>query len=476
MPAASASGTAPSSERSDLAVDLARFAAGLQAAQLDARVVAAVKTNILDTLACALAGSSAAAIGEVASLVQEWGGAPQAGLLAFGGRYPAHHAAWANAAMAHARDFDDTHDAAILHAGITAVPAALAAAQLRGGLPGDELVASVAAGLEVTCRLGTAIRMDVMRSGFIYTALLGYFGATAAAGRALGLPQAQLRDALGIVYSAVAGNLQVTREASLMKRVLPGMAAQAALVAVQMARKGIHGVQGVFEGDYGFFPLYLRGEAHADAAREDLGRRFELLNLSYKPYASCRNTHSAVDAVLQLRAQAGDGAEVEAVHVGVNQSGYQMVCVPEAVRASPRTVVDAQFSIPYCVAAAWIDGGLRLGHFGPEALQRDEVRALAARVRPHVDEAIERGWGRSITPAHVVLVLRDGRRLEARVDLPRGHPENPMSAAEFAAKAADCASLAVRPLAADTATRLAAAVEGLESLPDVSALVRLLQP
>ena len=97
----------------DLVIELARFAAAIDAARLDPAVVKAVKTNILDTLSCALAGSSAKAIAEVSGLVREWGGAPQADMLVFGGKFPAHHAAWVNSGMSHARDYDDTHAAAI---------------------------------------------------------------------------------------------------------------------------------------------------------------------------------------------------------------------------------------------------------------------------------------------------------------------------------------------------------------------------
>ncbi|MCC6196423.1 MAG: MmgE/PrpD family protein, partial [Burkholderiales bacterium] len=190
----------------DLVVVLARFASTIEAAKLDAVVVKAVKTNIGDTLSCALAGSSAKAIAEVSGLVKAWAGTPQADMFVLGGKYPAHHAAWVNGGMSHARDYDDTHDAAILHAGVSTVPAAIAAGQLRGKLSGADLIAAVAAGLEVTCRLGVAIKVDIIESGFIYTSLLGYFGATAAAGRALGLTPDEMVNAFGIVYSSVAGN------------------------------------------------------------------------------------------------------------------------------------------------------------------------------------------------------------------------------------------------------------------------------
>jgi 2-methylcitrate dehydratase PrpD len=459
----------------DLVLDLARFVANIDTAKLDPSVVEAVKCNILDTLSCALAGSSAKAIAEVSDLVREWGGAPQADMFVFGGKFPAHQAAFVNGGMSHARDFDDTHDGAILHAGVTAVPAAIAACQLRGKVSGADLIAAVAAGLEVTCRLGVAIKVDIIESGFIYTSLLGYFGATAAAGRAFGLTEEEMVNAFGIVYSSVAGNHQVTRDASLMKRLQPGLAAQAAVVAVQLARKGIRGAQGVFDGADGFFRVYLHGRADSDVVRKDLGSRFELMNLSYKPYPCCRDTHAAIDAVLQLRCgPARPATDIESIRVGVTAPGYQMVCVPEQVRLAPRTIVEAQFSIPYTVAAAWIDGKLGMRHFSDEGLKREDILALASRVRPYVDADIERDWSRFVTPARVIVTYRDGQTKELRIDYPKGHPKNAMTQAEFVAKTADCATFAAKPMPADTADRLVATVSTLESLDDMGVLMKVM--
>ncbi|MFZ0717981.1 MmgE/PrpD family protein, partial [Mycobacterium sp.] len=162
----------------DLAFDIARFAVSLRYEDLPSDVVAAVKSNILDTLSCALAGSSAEGIAEVADLVYGWGGTPEASVFVLGGKVPAHHAAWLNSGMAHARDYDDTHDAAILHAGVSTVPAAIAAAQLSGDHSGQDLIVAVAAGLEVMCRLGVAVEVDIIETGFIYSSLLAYFSAT----------------------------------------------------------------------------------------------------------------------------------------------------------------------------------------------------------------------------------------------------------------------------------------------------------
>jgi len=466
--------TAPQSD--DLARALGEFAAGIQADALPDDLLALVKADILDTLACGLAGSSALAVDTIVAMVEEWAGVAQADMFVFGGRYPAHHAALANAAMCHARDYDDTHDAAILHAGVSVVPAAIAAGQL-GSASGADLVAAVAAGLEVICRLGVSIQDDIIETGWIYTSILGYFGATVAAGRAYGLDAAAMTNALGIVYSSVAGNHQVTRDASLMKRLQPALAAQAAVTAVQLSQRGIPGVRNVFEGEDGFFRVYLRNRANPEVVRADLGSRFEALNLSFKPYPCCRDTHAAVDAVLQLRETSGRPAsEVRSIRVGVTAPGYQMVCTPEEVRRRPTNIVQAQFSLPYTVAAAWIDGELGMRHFTNEALDRQDVLELTSRVVPHVSEVIDRDWRRFVTPAEVLVEFTDGTSVQSRVDRPKGHPLNPVTYADIIAKAHDCASFAARPIDGHGVGQLAAMVSHLESVPSIDELVALMCP
>ena len=180
--------------------------------------------------------------------MREWAGSPQADMFIFGGKFPAHHAAFANGGISHARDYDDTHDAAILHAGVSTVPAAIAAGQLRGGISGPDLIAAVAAGLEVDLPARHRRQGRHHRDRFHLHAAARHFGATAAAGRAYGLTDDEMLNAFGIVYCSVAGNHQVTVDASLMKRLQPGLAAQAAVIAVQLAKKGIKGPHNVFEG------------------------------------------------------------------------------------------------------------------------------------------------------------------------------------------------------------------------------------
>jgi 2-methylcitrate dehydratase PrpD len=467
--------TAPTTE--DFAVALARFTCGLSSRNLPADVVQAVKTNVLDTLVCAAAGSSAHSASRARELAVEWGGAPQATILGYGDKVPAHHAAWVNGTMSHARDYDDTHDAAVLHAGVSVVPAALAAAELRGKTPGADFTAGVAAGLETICRLGVATRISIVDSGWIYTPLFGHFAATTAAARVLGLTVDETVNALGISYSQACGNHQVTRDGAHTKSMQPGFAAQAALTSVQLTRKKVRGAQASFDGADGFLRVYLHGQCDGQVLRDRLGERFELLQLSYKPYSCCRLTHTAIDAAITLRAGAGlDAAKIRCIRVGVNHQSYEAVCTPVAVRKAPQTMVQAQFSIPYTVAAASIDGAVGLSTFTEASLVRPDILALAQRVECYVDEDIERQWGRNVTPAQVVVEFEDGSSRSLRVDLPPGHPSRPMSEREQEAKAADCFRAAARPLRDDGPAELRRLVGQLDALDDARLLASVLTP
>jgi 2-methylcitrate dehydratase PrpD len=470
------SATSTPSAQEDFAQVLARVVVGLTLDRLPDSAIAAAKANVFDTLACAAAGSSASALAETHSLAVEWGGAPQASILVFGEKIPAHHAAWVNGTMSHARDYDDTHDAAVLHAGVSVVPAALAAAELAGGVSGADFLCGVAAGLETICRLGVATQISIVESGFIYTPLFGYFAATVAAARVLKLDVPQTVNALGIVYSQVSGNHQVTRDAALTKRMQPGFAAMAALLSVQLTKKGVRGVQQTFDGADGFLRVYLRGKFDRDVLVSGLGERFEFTNLSYKPYPCCRLDHNAIEAALQLRDRVGDLSRIRGIRVGVNRQSYEAVCTPVEMRKAPRTNVQAQFSIPFTVAAAFTDGAVRLSHFTDEGLRRQDILALAQKVEGYVDDEIERQAGRNVTPALLTVEMIDGTVHTLRSDVPLGHPSRPMSEADFDAKAQDCFRTAALPLRDGAPSELRDAVNRLEVLKDVSVLLQALRP
>jgi 2-methylcitrate dehydratase PrpD len=470
-----AAAVGPTQGYGEFAAEYAAFAAALRGEDLPSHVVKAALINLLDTLACAIAGRTAPGVADVAALATEWGGAPQALIWGSTARIPAHHAAWVNGMMAHARDYDDTHDAAVLHAGVSVVPAALAAAELNPRATGADLVAGVAAGLELVCRLGVATTIGIIESGFIYSSLFGYFGAAVAAARVAGLDAATTQNAIGIAFSQAAGTHQVTRDGALMKRMQPGLAAKAGVIAVQLAQRGISGAQNVFDGVDGLFRIYLRDGYDPARLREHLGHRWDFTDLSYKPYPCCRLNHTGIDAALAIAGQPGfEPGAITRITAGVNHQTHQAVCTPPEMRKHPVTVVQAQFSLPFTVAAALIDREVGLRHFTDEGLRRSDILALAARVECSVDDTIERDWSRSVSPT--ALVVEAGNvSFQQRVDLPSGHPQAPMTPQAHRAKLLDCLATGGPSWPGNTADRLTELVANVAALPEARTLALAMQ-
>jgi len=454
---------------SDFAEVFARFSSSLDASALPESVVSAARLNVFDTVACSIAGFRAPGVQEVLDIVRDWGGKPEADVLWTDLRVPAPHAAWINGIMSHACDYDDTHDKAILHGGISVVPAALAAVGVAGRpVSGKEFYAAVIAGLELICRLGVATRIGLIQAGFIYSALFSYFAAAAAAARVLRLSPEETVNAIGIAYSQAGGTHQVTRDGALTKRMQPGFGAGAALTAVAMARKGVRGAQRVFEGQDGLGRIYLQSQLDSAVLREGLGKRWHLEDLAYKPYPSCRMNHCAIDAALDLRAQPGfDWKKVTEIRACINSQGNQAV----GQHRVANTVVQAQFSIRYNVACALVNGRVGLADFTAEALTRADVVGVAARVTPVVDEEIERKWGRNVTPARVEAVI-DGKVFSAQVDEAKGGLKAPMSSHDLRRKLEDC--LTFGGFDAGRASLYETAIARLEDSTDVAADIKRL--
>ncbi len=426
-------------DKPDLARLYVDFSSALQFADLPASAVAAVRLNLYDTFACSLAGPTATGMPELTGIVAGWGGAPEATVLWSDIRVPAPQAAWVNGSLCHARDYDDAHDKAILHAGVSVVPAALAAAEIADRpVSGRDFYAAVAAGLEMICRMGLATRLSLIQTGFLYTSLFGYFAATVAACRVLNLSPADTQNALGIALSQAAGSHQVTRDAAWTKRMGPGFAARGALTAVAMARAGIRGAQRVFDGEDGLNRIYLQSSLDGAAMLEGLGQRWHFEDLSYKPYPCCRFNHTAIDAALRLRALPGfDWRKVTAIRACINSASNQAVGTPLHVRQAPETVVQAQFSICYAIACALVQGEVGLADFSVDALTRPDIRALTATVTPVVDTDIERIWGRNVGPTRIEAVV-DGKTYRVQVDEAKGGPGQPMTAGDLQRKLSDC--------------------------------------
>jgi 2-methylcitrate dehydratase PrpD len=451
--------------------ELVKFASGNRYDSLPPQVVEHARKAVLDTLGVLIAGSTAPGVGPLRNLIHEWGGKAESSILVFGHRVPAPHAVWVNGAMARAQDFDDFHEKAIVHSAASIVPVCLAVAEKKGRVTGKEFISAVVLGMETMIRLGLSLDRSAIVSGISSTYQLGAFACALSAGKLLGLDEKGMSRALGIAYSQAAGNQQCVIEGSMMVHLLQGLSARAGTLSALLGQYGIDGPLDPLQGESGYFSVMHRNLYDPSKITRDLGVNFEMMGASLKYFPCCLCSHAAISAVLDLARRGPiNPREVAEIHVGLNQGSFNIVCHPLERKRNPPAIKDAQFSLPYTVAAALVRGGVFLEDFTEEAIRDREVLSLAGKITPFVDRAIEEEFGRTLGPAAVEVVMRDGARRLGRVDFVKGHPRNPMTLAECEEKFRKCAPFSAVPLKGEKISGLIEGVRTLERLSDVSIL------
>jgi len=223
----------------DAAWPLARHICRTGYADLPVGAVESAGRDILDTFGCMLGGSGSPGIGELFAVISHWGGLPESRVLLRGIRLPAPSAALLNASMGHALDFDDTLDSGgSIHRGVSVLASVFAVCDSLNGVTGRDLLLAVALGLDISCRIALA---STLGRGWHRTAAMGVFGATAAAGKLIGLTPEQMLAAFGIAYSNAAGNRQCILDGALTKRMQAGQAAGAGVFSAVLAQTGFTG-------------------------------------------------------------------------------------------------------------------------------------------------------------------------------------------------------------------------------------------
>ena len=455
-----------------IAVYLAR--AGYNALGDDA--LRATKEHILYTLGTILAGSSAPGIKQaLAGALALSGGANESSVLVTGEKLPAASAALVNATMGHSRELDINDDRIAYKSSITVIPAALALAERVGKVSGKDFITAVCLGVDLGIRLGLATNPKPVHARAI---ALGPFAAAAACGKILGLDEAGMHNALGIAFcrSTVAGNSTVAP--SLTKRLGVGFASQSGVVASLLASVGYPAAGEVLQGAAGFFQTFYQQEGDYTQLLDQLGSRFEIVLVGPKPFPSCRYTHCAVTACLSLlRKRSIEASEIREVRVQIGERDMRSVGgwseEEKKKKRRPEGVVDAQFSIPYTVAATLLSGGLSLEDFTDAKLRSEEILGLAARVKTILTPEFDKG-PMDVKPQVVEIVMGDGTVYAEKVVYPKGNPNNPVTAEEVIGAFRVMASYAAKPLNPGRVDEAISLALRLEEAPDVSVLTKLL--
>jgi 2-methylcitrate dehydratase PrpD len=452
----------------NLSLRLAQFATRRLEAPLPSVTMQAAARVLLDATGVMRAASTLA---EVQPFVTEARDAGHGACCVLGTQVNARAelAALANGAMAHALDYEDTLDSAPLHPNASLIPAVLAVAQSQGSINGRTLLEAVAVGCDVACRLALCLRRPLEEGGWYPPPIVGAWGAVAAAARILNLTPRQLLDAwsLLLLQNSCAGEIKHDRHTAL-RAVREAFPAQIAVQVTRLALAGVRGFDAPLEGQNGFFRLFAQDQYDAEALFHELGQRWHIDTLSFKPWPSCRGTHAAIECALQLR-EAIDGAWLQIRHLRVEGCPvHRMLAEPIERKRAPQTAIDAKFSLPFTVATALVTGKVELDSFDPDALQHRNVQELAQ----HASFSVRSDWGPEAAVSGAVEVeLLDGRTLRREVLQPRGSPSRPLEDAELLLKFVECAGRAQQPLKPVSARALGRRILELEGCSDGAAVV-----
>ena len=443
---------------------LAAMAEFVTAAQPPPPASAMATAAVLDTIGVALAGATEPAARIVQSTIATQ---TEDRCTVFGAavRPGAADAALANGTAAHALDYDDMCFVSLAHPSAPLVAAAVAAGETVRASGRDVLDAYVV-GFEVQARLGRLMNPRHYARGWHCTSTLGCLSAAAAASRLLRLDAAAAAHDLAIAASEASGLKE--NFGTMVKPLHAGLAARAGVFAAMLARRGMTASALAIEGPQGL--LRAMDSESMDPSREiaDLGLRWEILDsgITVKLYPSCAGTHPTLDALLDLRARERFAPD-DVVSVDIDVDGVTPTVL---IYDRPASALEAKFSMPFCAAAAIVDGRVDIATFEEARLGDARVTALMSRISMRVDDAIGVD-APPLTQSRVRVRLTDGRTLEQRANGARGYPAQPATDAELTSKFLACAS---RSLAPERAARALEQLRRLDRVADVCELTAVL--
>ncbi len=326
-------------------------------------------------------------------------------------------------------DFLDGHDGyrpAKGHAGATVIPVVLACA--GEDTRGCDLLTAIALGYEVACRGSVAVH-SLYGPTYHASGSWAALGAAVAGALVQGIPAESLDAVVGAAeyYAPMAPMMRCVARPGPVKDAAGGGALAAAL-ALGMYKNGLHGLPSLFVSE--------------QCAREQmatLGEEWLILRQYFKRYPTCRWTHPAVEGALQLQLEHGFAPEgIEAIEVETFKAAGEAICFP------PCDTHQAQYSLPWALAVALIDGDIGAEQVGEHRLTEQRVLALGRRVRIQANDDLEARFPEECL-ARVRILLRDGRRLIGQTRSARGDPDAPLSEKELDTKFRTYAALTMSP-------------------------------
>jgi 2-methylcitrate dehydratase PrpD len=403
-----------------ITTDLATYAAACRHGDLPDAVRREGTRSIFNIIGCMLGGARHPGVDAADHALLRMTGSGMSTLIGRGRKTDGLHAALINCLASSIYSFDDTHEQAVVHPSGPVAAAVLALAEMMP-VSGQALLNAFVLGVELECRLCKALTVPPAVGSMAWsgTGITGGFGAAAAAGSLLGLEMPAMRTAMGIALSQAAGFRAM--HGSLCTPMMPAQAAQTGLRAALLAQAGFTSSPAALEGRYGFLSVFAE-RPDLDALTGDLGKRFEILRNTYKPYPCGIVIHPIIDACLQLRSEHGLSA-AEIVSVAIQASpGAMALCN----NRNPKDELQAHVSLHHWCAVSFIRGTATIEDMDTDTAVRDPaLMAFQDRVEATLDPA------RGGDSARVTVTMSDGRSFTCDIAHGIGSAARPMTNREL---------------------------------------------
>jgi 2-methylcitrate dehydratase PrpD len=399
---------------------LGAFAAGLKYEDIPSAVVERAKDCIIDSVACARFGAQFPWSRMVVDYARRYGSGGPCTIMGTDVRVHAPYAALVNGVHTHAFEQDGAHYPSVgAHGGATVWPAVLATCE-ETGADGKTAVTAFVAGCEVMFRIGAASRHTPEKLGFHAPGLSAAYGAAIGAGRVLGHDATQMANALGIAGSLSSGLLAFSKakQGGMVKRLHPGRGSESGILASRLAASGFSGPETVLEGKFGYLDVYCR-EPDPTLLTKQLHQDWATSRTMLKQYAAQGHTHTSIQSMRALMAEHNfSGRDI--AHVLVE--GVERLVTHHNI-LEPGDIMQAQYSVPFCVAVAMFRDPADPRSFTNNALDDPDIRAACRSVEMRV--LADRSLPHYTT--QLTVRLKDGREFTRKADSLKGMPANPLT-------------------------------------------------
>lgn len=417
---------------------LSRYIEEISYKDLPQDVIDTAKKLFIDFLAVSVAGFHRGPLAKI--LYEEYknnSNLSQSTIIGSNGyKISAIDAALINGVSGHSLDLDDGHREAKGHPGVTVIPPLLALAE-RNNISGKKFILAMVVGYEIFIRLGKIANPFLFNRGFHTTGVCGTLAAAAGTAKLLSLNSQQIESSLGIAGTQCSGLLSVTHSGQMMKPLNAGKAAQAGLLSSVLAANGAKGSENIIECEDGFLQAFSEKTDLTEKIIENIGKEFCISRCYIKLYPSCRHTHAAIDATLDLKREYSNQINLKDIE------SIEIITYPAAIKITKKNNMPidepgTRFNLGFAVCLALVEGKAGIDDFTEKNLKNAQIAELFKKVKIIEDSSFE-SKEKNIRGAKIKIKVKNSQvKFEKFVYLPKGEFENSASLDDIKNKFYNC--------------------------------------